>query len=629
MEVIPPNFHAIVGNPVALGEDDKPIMESFGQVKIRRHEREVRTHLKYGEPFPLYPGEKIIGDITRDYVISKKESILVEILEDYTADNGTQYITGDLLIVQGPTIFVPRAEQMAKEIRKGQIIRRNEAIQLTAERGLIDDEGTQRLAGEQWLFTKRGLYRITNPYIKINRRVSASILGKNLGYHIRALKAHTDFMGVSRKAGEIWLVTQEDATSFFINSEIQSIENEIQKQRVSAREYCVILNPVETDPTTKQIKQRFGGKKLIKGPASFFLQPGEELENGGPTKIYVLSEDQSLLLFAQNEFVDQNGIIRRPGEKWLFEGIGEYIPPTDAKVLELRESIPLSKSEGIYIKDEDTGEVRAHIGSTYILKSHESLYKKELDSESERLFATESLGIPYIPPKIVNGKLVYELPDVSNYVRDKSRVISYKVSANRTVQLFNFKTKETNVVFGPALVQLLPEEILTLLRLSGGNPKKENSIQTFSLMLGPALMSDTVKIETSDHAQIELMLSYKWHFDYENTDPKSERNKKLFSTRDFIGDVCKTISSRIRGSVSAISYDDFHHKSAYIIRAAVFGKKKDGNLKVRNLQFPKIFYPLQHFSNLRNPFGSHQIIQQLLVAISNLKSQSKKISKKN
>lgn len=53
----------------------------------------------------------------------------------------------------------------------------------------------------------------------------------------------------------------------------------------------------------------------------------------------------------------------------------------------------------------------------------------------------------------------------------------------------------------------------------------------------------------------------------------------MFTTRDFIGDVCKTISSRIRGMVSAITYDDFHHKSADIIRAAVFGKKKDGSIK--------------------------------------------------
>lgn len=58
-------------------------------------------------------------------------------------------------------------------------------------------------------------------------------------------------------------------------------------------------------------------------------------------------------------------------------------------------------------------------------------------------------------------------------------------------------------------------------------------------------------------------------------------NNRLFATRDFIGDVCKTISSRIRGTVSAITYDDFHHNSAEIIRAAVFGKQEDGSIRPR------------------------------------------------
>lgn len=190
----------------------------------------------------------------------------------------------------------------------------------------------------------------------------------------------------------------------------------------------------------------------------------------------MLTEDQSLLLKAKNEFIDHKGVIRKPGEKWLFHGQGEYIPPVDVEVLDLRSSIPLANGEGIYIKDENTGEVRTHIGSTYMLKAHEELYEKELEAKEEELFAFQHLGIPFIPPKIVDGRIVYETPDIGNYKRDKTRVIDYQVSSNRVVQLFNFKTKTTKVIFGPALVLLEAEETLTLLSLSGFNPKVENAI---------------------------------------------------------------------------------------------------------------------------------------------------------
>jgi major vault protein len=40
---------------------------------------------------------------------------------------------------------------------------------------------------------------------------------------------------------------------------------------------------------------------------------------------------------------------------------------------------------------------------------------------------------------------------------------------------------------------------------------------------------------------------------------------------DFVGDACKAIASRVRGSVASCTFDHFHRNSADIIRAAVFG----------------------------------------------------------
>jgi len=79
-----------------------------------------------------------------------------------------------------------------------------------------------------------------------------------------------------------------------------------------------------------------------------------------------------------------------------------------------------------------------------------------------------------------------------------------------------------------------------------------------------------------------LKLSYNWHFDV-----KKENNSKeaeaIFSVPDFIGDFCKAIASRVRGSVAQRSFDDFHKNSAELIRTAVFGR--DGEAVRNTLRF--------------------------------------------
>jgi major vault protein len=49
--------------------------------------------------------------------------------------------------------------------------------------------------------------------------------------------------------------------------------------------------------------------------------------------------------------------------------------------------------------------------------------------------------------------------------------------------------------------------------------------------------------------------------------------------KDFVGDACKTIASRVRGAVSSITFEDFHHNSSIKIREAVFGRDADNNIR--------------------------------------------------
>jgi len=97
--------------------------------------------------------------------------------------------------------------------------------------------------------------------------------------------------------------------------------------------------------------------------------------------------------------------------------------------------------------------------------------------------------------------------------------------------------------------------------------------------LGPEFSSDHISVETSDHARLRVELSYNWKFIVKD-EQDNEENAKLFAVEDFIGDLCKAVSSHVRAAVSQVPFDEFHKTSAKLIRKSVFGV--DENNKVRD-----------------------------------------------
>jgi major vault protein len=204
------------------------------------------------------------------------------------------------------------------------------------------------------------------------------------------------------------------------------------------------------------------------------------------------------------------------------------------------------------VRDITTGKVRAVHGEAYMLKPNEELWEKDLPAAVEEL--------------------------ISKGGRDKTRVVTLRAAHNTAVQIYDYKEKKSRVVFGPELIMLGPEEHFTVLSLSGDKPKRPHVIKDIALQLGPDFMTDIVTVETADHARLSLKLSYNWHFAINISDPHDA--EKIFQVPDFVGDGCKAIASRVRGAVAQASFDDFHKRSAKIIRTAVFGL--DENEKVRN-----------------------------------------------
>ncbi|KAF8562346.1 hypothetical protein P879_10377, partial [Paragonimus westermani] len=278
--------------------------------------------------------------------------------------------------------------------------------------------------------------------------------------------------------------------------------------------------------------------------------------------------------------------LRQPGERWLIRGPCEYVPPIGIEVAEKRTSIPLGESEGIYVRNTKTGEVRAVIGSTYMLTEEEEHWEKVLSSKVKELLEVNEM--PYLGRSRFEQTILRESSsfDMCGLQVKGPRmepkpfpVISLQVPHNAAVQINDYWQNKSRVEFGPVLVLLGPHEQFTLLSLSGGKPKRPHTVKSLYLLLGPDFVTDMVVVETADHARLSLQLAYNWIFDTTDALENQKEAAKLFSVPDFVGDTCKAMASRIRGAVASISFDYFHKNSARIIRAACLGLDNAGKVQ--------------------------------------------------
>jgi len=570
MVIIPPRHFCVIDNPCEKDATGNVVLDKHGQVKLRHGDTDIRLTQ---EPFPLYPGETMKQSVTPLRVVAANcalrimaildfEHTVKEVGKDGKASTVKRVrIAGDEWLFEGPGTYIPRKEEKVLEDIKAVTCHANQAIRLRARKETVDREGNERVTGEEWLHRKTGAY-MPGPYEEFLEIVNAYVLTERKALHMKSIRTFTDVFGVVRKCGDEWLIKMTDSETHIPNI-YEQVVGEVRITTLNSRQYCVILDPVDE----KTGRNQLGKKKLIQGPANFFLMPGEKLEKG-IQNVYVLSEEDGLVISCIEPFKDRN-----PGDRWMIRGPVEYTPPVEVEVLSRRRAVPLDENEGIYVRDIRNGKVRAIIGQTYMLNETEELWEKELPVEVEGLLSSAK--------DPVADRLHHGAKD-PKAARDKTKVVSYRVPHNAAVQIYDYKEKKSRIIYGPELVMLGPDEQFTRLSLSGGKPKKPGQIQALCLILGPDFCTDIVIVETSDHARLQLQLSYNWHFDVAEKGAES----KIFAVPDFVGDLCKAVASRVRGAVAQCRFDDFHRHSAKIIRQAVFGM--DENQKVRDrLTFPQ------------------------------------------
>ncbi len=590
MIVVPPRHYCIVANPVLRDESNQPVADGHGQIKLRYGDREIRFAQ---EPFPLYPDEELIGEITQLHVVERNQALRLKAIRDFTdtiivnidGEDRPQTINrlaGDEWLFEGPGTYIPRVEVQVLATTKAIVIKTNQALRLMARQNCIDRTGNRRRAGEEWLLREEGAYLpgVDEEFIRI---VNAYVLTERKALHLRAKRTFSDILNRQRKAGDEWLVTLDDA-EIHIPDVYEEVVGEVEITTLGDREWCIVLNPADNSG-----KPQLGMREVRQGRTSFFLHPGESLEDG-IQQVYVLGEQEALLLKAKevlSEGEDANLIQRQPGDMWMIGGPRDYIPRVEIEVIEKRQAIPLDKNEGIYVRDVQTGELKLVSGpQAYMLSPYEELWSKELSPVVEELLDQKIDPVSdrgrhfmkFMKDKDRGEKEVETLAIYEEAIqRDKTRAVVFHIPQNAAVQIHDYKERTAKTVFGPDLVMLGPDEAFTVLSLSGGVPKRGHRIKSLALLLGPDFMTDLFAVETSDHARLQLRLSYNWYFDVDRHDEQVAA--KLFQVPDFVDTACKAIASRVRGAVAGEKFDEFHRNSARIIRAAVFGTDEQGHIR--------------------------------------------------
>ncbi|HBE48627.1 MAG TPA: colicin uptake protein, partial [Cyanobacteria bacterium UBA11369] len=323
MIIVPPRHYCLVANPVLRDEKNQPISDAHGQVRLRYGDEEIRFAQ---DPFPLYPGEELLGEVMRLDVVETNQALRLRAIRDFTetitvtvdGEIETQTINrlaGDEWLFEGPRTYIPRVEVEVVETVTAQVIKPNQALRLIARQSCTDRQGNRRRAGEEWLVREEGAY-LPGVDESVVGTIKAYVLTERKALHLMAKRTFTDIFNRQRKAGDEWLVTFEDA-EIHIPDVYEEVVREVEITTLGDREWCIVVNPIDDLG-----KPQLGMREVRQGRTSFFLHPGESLENG-IQKVYVLGEQEALLLRAKEAFTEgeaDNLIQHQPGDLWMISG---------------------------------------------------------------------------------------------------------------------------------------------------------------------------------------------------------------------------------------------------------------------------------------------------------------------
>eukprot|EP00828_Plagiopyla_frontata_P033497 TRINITY_DN434_c0_g1_i3.p1 TRINITY_DN434_c0_g1~~TRINITY_DN434_c0_g1_i3.p1 ORF type:complete len:1103 (+),score=209.21 TRINITY_DN434_c0_g1_i3:125-3433(+) len=540
---LPLKSYCMINNPVQIINEDKYQFENlFG-----RNQLKVAEKLTDCQPFPLYPNESIQGNVQRMMVVESGQMLKIQQLDDWEGKK-----VGEQWLIKGPLVYYPNLHEKVITIINTFIMKPLQALKVKAIQDMTDCQGIERVAGELWLIRNRQSYlpQVNEQLLCV---VTAKILTETVALHLKATNNFTDIYGIQRKTGEQWLLTYE-TSPYHILDIYEELIKEIELTVIGRLKYCIIKNPYD-----KEKKRNLIGRLVIKeGPCAFFLYPGEEILQ--IEEKIILQADEACTFQIKEpleiKLPDQKIKKLKTGETLRLFGPQQLIIPLEAEEPSFQNKVLLSKTQGIYIRNVSTGQIKTIKGTSYLLQIDEEFYTDyKIPAQIKHL----------IPPVVEQYNMI------TNYC-----------PFNHAVQIYDFNKKDSMVVIGPKFTCLEPQQQFTVISVSGGIPKKPFFETFINICLGPNFITDQVTVETADHALLDINICYQVKFQIDQNSSNEEKNK-IFKVKDYVADLCYQIASITRSATSQISFEEFHKSSAQYIQKAIFGNEKEKILPLNNL----------------------------------------------
>uniref|UniRef100_A0A7S2D290 Band 7 domain-containing protein n=1 Tax=Octactis speculum TaxID=3111310 RepID=A0A7S2D290_9STRA len=267
------------------------------------------------------------------------------------------------------------------------------------------------------------------------------------------------------------------------------------------------------------------------------IYPGEIQKRTCPC--IVITDQQALFIEASQDFTDKNGVKRCAGEQYRIKGPCQFVPGPYETVKRTVNSIILHAGQGIYVKNNDTSEIRLVEGPLpFLMDTFESLYMKSLPEEQ-----AVAVGVSW--------KQSYE-------------AIKLQLSTGEIICVVDPSGAE-RVYMGPQGLLLGPQDEVKILKLSGGKPKGSTMFDVARVSVGPDFMSDRIICSTKDNMEIEMLVTYKWQLLLNQTSAV-----QLFQTEDFVGIACRKLQSKIRECAAEKNFQEFKVDTVRHLQAGMF-----------------------------------------------------------
>lgn len=555
-------YNLQIGSKVVIpGPANFPLWPQQSAETVEGHHLKSNQYLLvrvYNEELARKSWEKVVmrpatqtqtptGELTAEQKAAA-EAAAAEAAKAATSSSKIDLTTGKLHVIKGTDVsfFIPPSgvEVVAEG---GKYVRDALTLEQKEYCILVDENGRKRYEkGPQVVFPTPTEKFSTKDGAQKQEAVELNALQ---GLHVKAI-ADCETYGVKFKAGEEYFITGagiynatdekigDGVTIYYPREELAFVrydgKTKIFAVTVPEGEGRYVLNRLTGEITTER-----GPRQLLPNPCKYVIVRR------------VLTDKQCSLFYPGNfEALAYNQMIA---------GVAEKSPTTRAGALSEgdleRATKSLMRSAG--------PQRSALIGGAAVMNyagetSRVSGDQKVMGDEFER-----SSG--YTAPRTLTLNTKYQ------------GAVAINVWTGYAVQVVS-KTGDRKLVQGPATILLDYDEELEAMEVSTGKPKNtDNLLRLGYLRVEHNKVSDVVRVETSDHVEVEVKLSYKINFTGDSA--------KWFSVENYVKFFCDHARSMLKGAVRKIPVETFYSNSTDIVREILLGKPGEGGKR------PGLFFP--------------------------------------